>query len=108
MNKQVITKLKILKHNIVLDQKKEESLDFIDSLIEILKKRNKPRMDKYKQDLFRKFMEIYKTIPEEVKKEKIIILNEESYSWNVVYAEAKNNTERSYALLIKMEARGFM
>jgi len=46
-----------------------------------------------------KFLKIYADIPLNLRKETILIFENEPISWNVAFVEIKNNTEKSKIIL---------
>lgn len=45
------------------------------------------------------FLKIYADIPLNIRKEIVIVLGKEPITWNVVYVEVLNNTEKSKEML---------
>jgi len=54
------------------------------------------------KDLRSKFLSIYPNLPIPERSQVIVIIDDEPYSWNVVYNEVKANTELGKAMLEKM------
>jgi len=54
------------------------------------------------EDLRSTFLKIYADIPLNLRRETILILNKEPLTWNVVYVEVYNNTEKSKIILKKL------
>lgn len=55
---------------------------------------------------YSKFQKIYANLPEKLRNEVIVIVNEKPYTWNAVYIELANGTElgkEMYNQLIKLE-----
>lgn len=49
-----------------------------------------------------RFLEIYANIPLNLRREIILVLEKEPITWNVVYVEVFNNTEKSMKILQKL------
>lgn len=49
-----------------------------------------------------KFLKIYEKLPPDEKRQIIIILKNQPYSWNVVYVEVFNKTKMSEVMLKKL------
>ncbi|MDP4039401.1 MAG: hypothetical protein Q8P57_02375 [Candidatus Pacearchaeota archaeon] len=56
-------------------------------------------MEKDKQGLKEIFLKIYANIPLNLRKEIILVLENEPISWNVAFVEVKNNTDKSEIIL---------
>ena len=50
------------------------------------------------------FMKVYSNLPEDVRKEVVIVVKNKPYSWNAAYVEIENNTELGKEILKKLEA----
>jgi transcription elongation factor GreA-like protein len=50
-----------------------------------------------------KFLKIYANLPLGIRKEIIVVLENEPFTWSAVYVEVFNNTEKSIVLLKKLE-----
>ncbi len=57
-----------------------------------------------KLGLKEKFLKIYANLPLNLRKEIILVLDKEPITWNVVYLEVSNNTEKGSQILKKLEA----
>jgi hypothetical protein len=56
-----------------------------------------------KKDLYSRFHKIYSNLPLKLRREVILVINEEPITWNVVFIEVKNKTEKSKEILKKLE-----
>ena len=54
-------------------------------------------------ELREKFLKIYADLPLNLRKEIILVLDNEPLTWNVVYVEVVNNTSQSKKILIKLK-----
>ena len=55
---------------------------------------------------YSRFLNVYANLPERVRREVVVVMDDKPYSWNVVYLEIENDTELGRAMynkLIKME-----
>lgn len=55
---------------------------------------------------YSRFQKIYANVPEKLRSEIIVIINEKPYSWDAAFFEIRNNTklgQQIYAKLEKME-----
>ena len=50
-----------------------------------------------------KFLKIYSNLPINLRKEIILVINNEPITWNVAYLEIKNNTLLGKTILRKLE-----
>lgn len=50
-----------------------------------------------------RFLKIYADLPLNLRKEIILVLDEEPITWNVTYLEVSNNTEKGSQILKKLE-----
>lgn len=56
-----------------------------------------------KKDLYSRFHKIYSNLPLKLRREVILVINEEPITWNVVFIEVKNKTEKSKEILKKLD-----
>jgi len=54
-------------------------------------------------NLKERFLKIYSNIPLSLRKEVIVVLDNEPLTWNAAYIEVFNNTPRSKEILQKLE-----
>lgn len=54
-------------------------------------------------NLKERFLKIYSNIPLSLRKETILVLDNEPLTWNVAYIEVFNNTPKSREILQKLE-----
>lgn len=54
-------------------------------------------------DLKERFLKIYSNIPLSLRKETILVLDNEPLTWNAAYIEVLNNTPKSREILQKLE-----
>lgn len=54
-------------------------------------------------ELRQKFLKTYANIPLNLRKETILVLENEPIAWNVAYVEVFNNTAKSRKILEKLE-----
>ena len=52
-------------------------------------------MEKLKE----KFLRSYANLPDSLRKEIIVVIDDKTYTWNTVYFEIKNNTELAKKIL---------
>ena len=50
------------------------------------------------------FMKVYSNLPEDVRKEVVIVVKNKPYSWNAAYVEIENNTALGKEILKKLES----
>ncbi len=55
------------------------------------------------EELKPKFLKIYANLPLSLRKEPILVLDNEPLTWSAVYVEVVNNTERAYRILKKLK-----
>jgi len=53
-----------------------------------------------------KFVEIYSRLPEDIRKEIIVVIDDKPYTWDVAYMEINNDTDLGKSILKKMEELG--
>ncbi len=53
-------------------------------------------------DSLARFMEVYSNIPINLRKEIILVIDDQPISWNVAYLEIKNNTPLGNRILQKL------
>lgn len=56
-----------------------------------------------KLGLKERFLKVYANLPLNLRKEIILVLDKEPITWNVVYLEVSNNTEKGSQILKKLE-----
>ena len=49
-----------------------------------------------------RFLKVYSNLPEDVRKEVIIVMHEKPYSWDSVFVEVNADTELSKAMITKL------
>jgi hypothetical protein len=49
-----------------------------------------------------RFFKVYSNLPEDVRKEVIIVINEKPYSWNAVFTEISVETDLGGAMIEKL------
>jgi len=54
------------------------------------------------------FMKSYSNVPDSLRDDIIVVLDEKTYSWNSVYFEVKENTELGTKLLKKVKEIGLI
>ncbi len=50
-----------------------------------------------------KFLKVYANLPLNIRKEIILVIDDEPVTWNVAYLEVSNNTKKSIKILKKLE-----
>ncbi len=55
-----------------------------------------------------KFIQSYTNVPENLRRDTIVILNKKPYSWDTVYYEVKNKTPLGEELLKKLNEIGLL
>ena len=50
-----------------------------------------------------KFLKIYANIPDTLREDIIVIIDEKTYTWNIAYFEIKNKTELGEKILKELE-----
>ncbi len=60
-------------------------------------------MKNKEQGLKEKFLKIYSDIPLSLRKEIILVLENEPISWNVAFVEVTNNTDKSEIILKQLD-----
>ncbi len=55
-----------------------------------------------------RFLKAYANVPENLRSEIIVTLNDKTYSWNSAYFEIKENTELGRKILKKLEELGII
>ncbi|MBT5022850.1 hypothetical protein HOK51_03980 [Candidatus Woesearchaeota archaeon] len=55
-----------------------------------------------------KFIKIYSDLPDSVRKEIIVVIDEKPYSWNSAYLEVHKETELGKKIIQKMESMGLL
>lgn len=51
-----------------------------------------------------RFMKVYSNLPEDVRKEVIVVVKDKPYSWNAAYIEIENGTDLGKEILKKLES----
>lgn len=51
-----------------------------------------------------RFLRTYANLPEDVRREIIVIINKKPYSWNAAFIEVKNNTKLADNIIKKLSA----
>lgn len=54
------------------------------------------------------FIQIYSNLAESIRKEIIVVIDNEPYTWNTAYLEVKNDTELGNKIIQKMEKMGLL
>jgi len=50
-----------------------------------------------------KFLKIYANVPDNLREDIIVLIDEKTYTWNTAYFEIKNDTELSRKILKELE-----
>lgn len=50
-----------------------------------------------------KFLKVYANLPLNIRKEIILVIDDEPVTWNVAYLEVSNNTKKSIKILKRLE-----
>lgn len=61
-------------------------------------------LNNMKNELRERFLKIYADIPLNIRKEIILVIDEEPITWNVAYIEIYNKTKKSVIILKKLNA----
>lgn len=51
-----------------------------------------------------RFMKVYSNLPEDVRREVIVVIKDKPYSWNAAYVEIEKNTDLGKEVLKKLES----
>jgi len=49
-----------------------------------------------------RFFKVYSNLPEDVRREVVIFINEKPYTWDVVFIEISNDTELGHRMLKRL------
>lgn len=60
------------------------------------------------EDKREKFLKIYAEVPESLRSEIIVVIDEKTYTWDTSYLEIKNNTELGKKILKSLVAVGII
>jgi UV DNA damage repair endonuclease len=60
------------------------------------------------EDKREKFLKIYAEVPEGLRSEIIVVIDEKTYTWDTSYLEIKNNTELGKKILKSLVAVGII
>jgi len=55
-----------------------------------------------------RFMRVYANLPEDVRKEVIVVVDATPYSWNAAYAEVQKGTPLGKTIIEKLNAMGLI
>ena len=55
------------------------------------------------EDKRAKFLKIYANVPENLRRDIIVVINDKTYSWDSAYFEIKNNTTLGRKILKELE-----
>jgi hypothetical protein len=55
-----------------------------------------------------KFLKIYANIPDSLREDIIVVIDEKTYTWNTAYFEIKNKTELGEKVLKELEIIGII
>jgi hypothetical protein len=55
-----------------------------------------------------RFMRVYSDLPLKLRKEIVMVIDEEPITWNAAYIEVKNNTEKGKRILEKLASLGII
>ncbi|MFH1623344.1 MAG: hypothetical protein ABIA12_02390 [Candidatus Aenigmatarchaeota archaeon] len=55
-----------------------------------------------------RFMRVYSDLPLKLRKEIVMVIDEEPITWNAAYIEVKNNTEKGKKILEKLASLGII
>lgn len=55
-----------------------------------------------------KFLKIYSELPDSLRDQIIVMVNEKPYNWNAIYFEVKNDTSVSKKILNTLSAMGLI
>jgi len=55
-----------------------------------------------------RFMRVYADLPLKLRKEIVMVIDEEPITWNAAYIEVKNNTEKGKRILEKLASLGII
>lgn len=55
-----------------------------------------------------RFMRVYSDLPLKLRKEIVMVIDEEPVTWNAAYIEVKNNTEKGKRILEKLASLGII
>ena len=55
-----------------------------------------------------RFMRVYSDLPLKLRKEIVMVIDEEPITWNAAYIEVKNNTEKGKRILEKLVSLGII
>lgn len=56
------------------------------------------------EDKRAKFLKIYANVPDNLREDIIIVVDDKTYTWNTAYFEIKNNTELGKSILKALES----
>ncbi|MBI2673323.1 hypothetical protein HYX19_03625 [Candidatus Woesearchaeota archaeon] len=56
-----------------------------------------------KEDKKEKFLRIYANVPDKLREDIIVVIDDKTYTWNTAYFEIKNNTELGKKILKELE-----
>ena len=58
------------------------------------------------EDKRAKFLKIYANIPDSLREDIIVVVNDKTYTWNAAYFEVKNKTKLGEKALKELESTG--